>query len=93
MSEALLLLLAPSEAQELAEDRRDARQRQRRPPPPACATFDGGIDMCGYQSHRSLLRRLRRLEERFPGLARVGSIGSSVEGRDLAFIKLSSNVT
>jgi len=35
---------------------------------------------------------LESLANRFPALAKIGSIGNSKEGRSLAFIKISSNV-
>ena len=56
-----------------------------------CSALDG-VDMCSYQSHRGLLARLRNLERRFPGLAQVETLGQSVEGRELAYVKLSTNV-
>jgi hypothetical protein len=65
-----------------------ARQRNR----DECATFDGGINMCSYDSHDDMLGRLEALAKRNPKLASVGSIGKSVEGRELAYIKISQNV-
>lgn len=59
----------------------------------SCSSFDGGINMCRYENHAGMLRRLHQLEARFPSLARVGSVGSSLEGRDLAYIKVSANVS
>ncbi len=59
--------------------------------PQSCAAFDG-VDMCGYQSHRELTARMRQLERQFPSLAQVGSLGQSVEGRELAYVKVSANV-
>ncbi len=58
-----------------------------------CATFDGGINMCKYESHEEMVNRLSRLSDQFPELARVGSIGRSVQGRPLVYIKISANVT
>ena len=49
--------------------------------------------MCGYQSHDEMLRRLKKLEVAHPDLVRVGSIGKSVRGADLVYVKLSENVT
>jgi carboxypeptidase D len=57
-----------------------------------CANVDGGINMCAYESHEAMLEKLHDLERRYPQLAQVGSVGRSVEGRDLAFIKISANV-
>ena len=66
-----------------------ARQRSRSD---ECATFDGGINMCSYDGHEALYSRLDSLAKRNPQLAQVGSVGKSREGRDLFFIKISSNV-
>ena len=60
---------------------------------PLCATFDGGINMCNYGDHNQMVNRLNRLAEQFPTLAQVGSIGRSVQGRPLVYIKISGNVT
>ena len=49
--------------------------------------------MCGYQAHDEMLRRLKKLEVAHPDLVRVGSIGKSVRGADLVYVKLSENVT
>ena len=65
-----------------------ARQRNR----DECATFDGGINMCSFESHEAMLQRLNALTNRYPALAQTGTIGRSKEGRDLAYIKISSNV-
>ena len=64
------------------------RQRSR----DECATFDGGINMCSYDSHEAMFSRLDNLAKRNPQLAQVGTVGKSREGRDLYFIKISSNV-
>ena len=50
------------------------------------------INMCRYETHREMVARLTRIQERHPRIARVGSIGRSGEGRQLAYIKLSNNV-
>ena len=59
------------------------------------SNVDGGIDMCRYESHEEMIGRLRNLENRYgrQGLAKVGSIGKSVSGRDLVYIKISRNAT
>jgi len=51
-----------------------------------------GINMCKYESHRDMLGRLKTIQRKYPRIAKVGSIGTSVEGRSLAYIKLSNNV-
>ena len=58
----------------------------------ACSNYDGGIDMCGYQSHAEMIKRLERLQTRHPDLVRVESLGKSVRGEDLVYAKLSENV-
>lgn len=65
-------------------------QRQR---PSECSNFDGGINMCDYEDHSRMISRLTRLAERFPGLAQIGAIGKSVQGKALVYIKISTNVT
>ena len=54
---------------------------------------EGGIDMCRYDRHEEMVGRLRQLENRYGQLAKVGSIGKSVSGRDLVYIKISRNAT
>ena len=51
--------------------------------------------MCRYERHEEMISRLRNLENRYgrQGLAKVGSIGKSVLGRDLVYIKISRNAT
>ena len=46
-----------------------------------CAVFDGGINMCSYESHNEMLGKLKTLESRHPNLAKIGVIGNSVQGR------------
>ena len=52
--------------------------------------------MCRYESHEDLHTRLRNLESRYggrKGLAQLGTVGNSVTGRPLVFIKISKNAT
>ena len=49
--------------------------------------------MCRYDRHEEMVGRLRQLENRYGQLAKVGSIGKSVSGRDLVYIKISRNAT
>ena len=58
----------------------------------ACSNYDGGIDMCSYQSHEEMIKRLERLQTQYPTLVRVESLGKSVRGKDLVYAKLSENV-
>jgi len=50
------------------------------------------INMCEYESHRDMLGRLKTIQRKYPRIAKVGSIGTSVQGRSLTYIKLSNNV-
>ena len=98
MALAVIALAAEAQSSPQGGFRRRRRPRPRRQRPREgngldCSTFDGGIDMCSYQSHQEMLGRLHSLERRFPRVAQVGTIGKSVEGRELAFIKISGNVT
>jgi hypothetical protein len=49
--------------------------------------------MCSFESHEAMLQRLDVLTKRFPNLAQIGSIGKSSQGRDLAYIKISRDVS
>jgi hypothetical protein len=49
--------------------------------------------MCGYETHDGMLSRLEVLAKRNPQLAQMGSIGKSKEGRELAYIKISGDVS
>ena len=51
--------------------------------------------MCKYESHAEMVGRLRNLEYRYgkQGLAQVGTVGKSVQGRELVYIKIGKNVT
>ena len=51
-----------------------------------------GINLCEYGNHDELITNLERLGEEFPGLARTGSIGRSVKGKDLRYIVISKDV-
>ena len=58
-----------------------------------CATFDGGINMCNYDSHESMVGRFEALAARNPQIATTGRVGKSKEGRDLVYIKISGDVS
>ena len=49
------------------------------------------IDTCRYESHREMVDRFMRIQSNFPHIAKVGSIGRSVQGRQLVYLKLSAN--
>ena len=61
--------------------------------PRYCETVENGIDMCDYESHEEMLEKLESLAAQYPNLAMVGSVGNSVQGRPLAYIKISGNVS
>lgn len=46
-----------------------------------------------YHSHEDLVLSLQQLEKDFPSIAKTGSIGQSVEGRDLMYVRITSNAT
>ncbi len=72
--------------------------------PPIVETVEGGagmncanvdhvnINMCAYDTFDQMVDRLKRLELDHPHLAKTGIIGTSVKGRDLVYIKISSGV-
>ena len=51
--------------------------------------------MCRYEKHGEMIGRLRNLERQYgrQGLVKIGSLGKSVAGRDLIYIKISRNAT
>jgi len=53
---------------------------------------EDGLNLCQYQDHGQLLMGLDSLALKYPRLATTGSIGKSVEGRDLRYVKISKNV-
>ena len=61
--------------------------------PRDCETVENGIDMCDYESHEEMVEKLESLATQYPNLALVSSVGNSVQGRPLAYIKISGNVS
>ena len=61
--------------------------------PRECETVENGIDMCHYESHEEMIEKLESLATQYPNLALVSSVGNSVQGRSLAYIKISGNVS
>lgn len=53
---------------------------------------DGDYVTTSYTNYEDLRRLFNSLEQRYPHLARVISIGKSVEGRDLLVLEISENV-
>ena len=60
---------------------------------PSCSSLEGGINMCGYQSHQQMVARLQSLQQRYPGIASVGSVGRSAAGKHLAYIRITGNAS
>ncbi|XP_020298927.1 carboxypeptidase D-like [Pseudomyrmex gracilis] len=54
---------------------------------------DGDYVTNSYTHYEDLQQLLRSLEQKYPHLARVFSIGKSVEGRDLLVLQISENVS
>ena len=52
-----------------------------------------GTNITAYHSHEQLVSLLKGLEQEFPFIARTGTIGQSVQGRDLIYLRLTANVT
>merc|ERR1711970_443655 len=50
------------------------------------------IDMCDYESHAEMLTKLEELVKKYPQISKTGSIGKSVKGKDLRYIKISKNL-
>lgn len=53
---------------------------------------DGDYVTTSYTHYDELKRQFHSLEQRYPHLARVFSVGKSVEGRDLLVLEISENV-
>ncbi len=51
-----------------------------------------GAAVNGYMNHEDLGKLLQSFQERFPKIAKVESLGKSVQGRELWAIKISKNV-
>jgi len=54
---------------------------------------DGNFLSTSYTHYEDLRQLFHSLEQKYPHLARVFSIGKSVEGRDLLVLEISENVT
>lgn len=52
-----------------------------------------GIHINKYHSYEELISTFETLEQKFPLIAKKGTIGKSVQGRELIFLHISSNVT
>lgn len=52
-----------------------------------------GVQITRYHSHEQLISTLIMLQEQFPQIAKTGSIGKSVQGRELMYIRITANAT
>ena len=52
-----------------------------------------GVQINQYHSHEEILSVFEALERDFPFIAKKGTIGKSVEGRELVFLRITANVT
>ena len=51
------------------------------------------LEVCAQKTFELPLYYIIFIERRHPNIAKVGTIGSSTEGRALVYIKISANVT
>lgn len=52
-----------------------------------------GANITAYHSHEQLVSVLKGLEQQYPTIAKTGTIGQSVQGRDLIYLRVTANVT
>mgnify|MGYP002052533446 CR=1 FL=1 len=62
--------------------------------PRECETVENGIDMCNYITNDELKRQIKNLHDKYSSqnLIKIGTIGKSVQGEDLTYLKITSNV-
>lgn len=48
--------------------------------------------MCDYEGHEQMAKKLVNMAARHPQIATVGTVGTSTQGRELIYIKISNNV-
>ena len=58
-----------------------------------CELVEEGVLMCGYESNEEMEARLLRLQKKYPQLAKVTTLGKSVQGRKLTAITISANAS
>ena len=56
-----------------------------------CDHVEEGVLMCGYETNEELEARMYRLQQNHPYLARITTIGQSVQGRKMTAITVSAN--
>lgn len=52
-----------------------------------------GVQIKSYHSYEELISTFNKLEQDFPVIAKTGSIGKSVQGRDLLYLQITANVS
>ena len=59
-----------------------------------CSNVENGIDMCNYITNDELNRQIQNLHDKYSSqnLIEIGTIGKSVRGEDLTYLKITSNV-
>ena len=59
-----------------------------------CSNVENGIDMCNYITNDELNRQIQNLHDTYSSqnLIEIGTIGKSVRGEDLTYLKITSNV-
>ena len=59
-----------------------------------CSNVENGIDMCNYITNDELKKQIQNLYDKYSSqnLIEVGTIGKSVRGEDLTYLKITSNV-
>ena len=57
--------------------------------------MENGINMCDYISNEELNAKIKELENTYSthDLVKIGSIGKSVLGEDLTYLKITSNAS
>ena len=60
-----------------------------------CSNMENGINMCDYISNEELNAKIEELENTYSSnnLVKIGSIGKSVLGEDLTYLKITSNAS
>merc|ERR1712008_221098 len=59
-----------------------------------CSIVENGIDMCNYITNEELKSQIQNLYDKYSSqnLIEIGTIGKSVRGEDLTYLKITSNV-
>ena len=59
-----------------------------------CSNVENGIDMCNYITNDEMKRQIENLYDKYSNqnLIQTGTIGESVRGEDLTYLKITSNV-